>query len=194
MYYVGGVPDPDGRHTDALAKKYSQDNGVSYSAALHAVVRGEQNKQRRYAAANPEEGQAIQKLGATVASLPKLADGAVDMDLALEVINNSETFRTLAQAAAGEHLNHLATQLLGTAKAHEGVTFEDALKATKRDNPSVSSMYGGNKASAEGLRQILWTIFKYSSSSGVRKYSSSHISYDSNGNEIRRYDLSVVRR
>src|SRR5690242_4217771 len=183
MYYVNGAADPSGIMTDTLAKKYSQERGVSYSEALHAVVREQTTQQRRQYAANPEQGHAIQNLGATVSSLPKLDDGSVDINLALDVINNSEALSQLATAAAGEHLNNLAQRLLSTAKAHEGVTFDDALRTTKRDNPAVNSMYSGGRATAEGLRQILWTIFRYGSSSDVRKYSSDHIFHDAAGHE-----------
>jgi len=194
MYFVDGRIDPDGRETDVRAKRYSREHNCDYATALHAVVRGEQVRQRAYAQENGQ-GQVgdIQLLGATIASLPKLDDGSPNVNLVLETLNASETFRSLATSAAGEFLDHQAQQLFSSAKAHEGITLQECMRVAQRDNPSVASLYNGGKVTEPALKTIWWTIFRYASGSGVRKYSSSHISYDSAGNEIRRYDLAVTR-
>jgi len=198
-YILDGEIDVGGVKTDARARKYASDNRVSYEEGLRAIVRAQSQQQRQYAAENPGLGMAIQRLGATVAGLPKQSDGSVDIDLALEVINNSEALRELAKEAAGQHLDHLAQHLLGKAHPHEGITYADTLRVVSRDNPAVASMYNGGKATADGLKSILWTIFRYQKQTErttVRRYSTtgSHISYDANGNEFRTYTLDAVRR
>ena len=195
-YYVNGILDRNGAATDSLARKYASDNHVSYAEGLKAVVHKQSQQQRKYAAENPGVGMAIQRLGATVANLPKQSDGSVDISLALEVINNSEALRELAKQAAGEHLNNLSQRLLGSAHPHENVTLEDCLRIVARDNPAIASMYGGNKATEAGLKGILWTIFRYDSErTTVRTYSTdNNVYFDSAGHEIHSYSFDVVRR
>jgi len=211
-YYVDGRPDIGGRETDARARKYQQEHSVSYEKALGSVVRGEQVKQQRRYAESSDERMAGQRLGAMVANLPKKDDGSVDLNLALEVINGHEDFRALAQEAAGQYLDNLAKRLLGTAHPHENVTYEDAFRVVARDNGAVNKVYLGNRVTAEGLKQICWTLFRYQQSSertalnelyypgwkserpSVRRYSSGNVYFDENGHEVHKYSFDVCRR
>jgi hypothetical protein len=194
MYYVNGAPDPSGVMTDMLVRKYVNERGGSYSEALRHIVHEQATTRTRQYAANPEQGRSIQVLGATIASLPKQSDGSPDMNLVLETLNASETFRNLATSAAGEFLDNQAQQLLHSAKSHEGITLQDCMRVAQRDNVSVAALYNGGKVTEPAVKTIWWTLFRYASSSGVRRYSSDHISYDANGNQFRTYALDIVRR
>jgi len=207
MYFVDGEVDIHGRKTDELAKKYSREHNVSYSDALRHVVRGEQQTMKRYAENGTEPNHSIQILGGLVSGLPKLADGSIDAQAAAATVNGSRDYLEIARQAAGAFLSHLAQRLLSSAHPHEGVTYEDALRVTQRDNPAVSALYNGGRCTVEALKGILWSKFKYNqtdwsklyssdSRTMLKKYSSDHphIKYDANGNQFRVYTFDVVRR
>jgi len=198
-YFVNGVLDIGGVKTSELAKKYASDHRVDYITALRAVVREQSTQQRRYAVENQLEGRSRQLLGSLVGGLPKQSDGSIDSAAAVKVINGSAEYLDIARAAAGEHLDALAQRLAGSSHLGERISFLDALRAVQRDNVDVAQLYNGGKVTESALKSILWSQFKYSQSSSrtsLKVYSAdrSHISYDSAGNEIHRYDLVVDHR
>jgi len=135
-----------GQIIDGLAKKYAKENGVSYSAAVHAVVKQFTDKReraeqeyckekniRRFQDAPPStvlkdsqgdvvelagNGRAIGELSSIVGGLPKQPDRSINVPLALNVINTS--FRDLAGRAAGDWITTEARKRMRDENATAG--------------------------------------------------------------------------
>lgn len=209
--YIVAVKTVQRESHDALEAKKAR--AMKAYRSEHGEDQGGPMKWRIYADADGNiaememagTGQNINRLSNIVTGLPRLPDHSIDAALAVQVINSN--FSTIRQGAAGDFLFAVMPQMrqelerqgpnpaIAGSNNPQAALEVELLKAAAAKYPEVNAVYNGGRMTEEALRTMLWPLFKpttaqyQSRGAEVRRYSSdsSHISYDTRGNEVRKY-------
>jgi hypothetical protein len=113
------------------------------------------------------DGRSLTNLANVVLGLPRLADGQVDLALAVEVI--SANFPGLAMRAAGDFLNAAAMRMMRDQNAGSAdVAATDPYRSllgkmlarARGQYPEVAAVYDGGAVTEDALRTMLWPLLK----------------------------------
>jgi hypothetical protein len=194
MYYYKGQIDENGTLTDAAARKYQEQHNCSYDVALRCVVREQTAHRYQDNAAllqpvnvPPGLAESYNTVARIVAEFNDASSAAAAVNAAVpgQVISNAGQYLVERARERSMHGSHDSLQVQG---------MDEAYKIAREAMPNAWSLYdAGSDARMTAAAVTEGFALKRFASSGtsVRRYSSDHVSYDSAGNEIRRYSYDV---